>query len=223
MNDQSKIINDGVIREFVVPVKKHLAKFMLADDLKFENPKNLLQQIFFEQINNSPRKWNNDIVGNYQIDWLVYYLLNESILKENWFVSAKYYRKRNFSNNDRLFPYLKNNYTFIKIKVKVSKNTSYQKYQGNYSKNLNFDQLVLIFNEMINSHFIDLCDKYASCQPNRTKAIDEILFRLNIKPTEIKRESILRKLIRGKKNKSVESVYFETLIKRLNNSYLQEY
>jgi hypothetical protein len=218
MNDQSQRIEKGVIREFVIPVKKHLAKFMLADDLKFENPENPKQLIVYHWIETSQKWHHSGSIPPFEIDDLVQYLFNECLLKRNWFVSAEYYRKRNFSVEHRLFPYLQKNYTFLKIKVRVSTNTQF-KAQNTYLRRLTFTRAVFDFNRMINNHFIDICSKYICCQPNMTKAIEEIFLRLNIKETEIRKESILRNLIRNKKIKS-ESVYFENYTNQMIISYL---
>lgn len=219
MNDQSQRIEKGVIREFVIPVKKHLAKFMLAGDLKFENPENPKQFIVYNWINTS-KKWHHTrSTPSFEIDYLVQYLYNESLLKKNWFVSAEYYRKRNFGVKHRLFPYLDKNYTFLKIKVRVTTNT-HVKAQSTYFEQITFIRKVSSFNRIINYYFLDICSQYICCQPNMTKAIEEIFLRLNIKETEIKKESILRKLIRNKKIKS-ESVYFENYTNEMIISYLK--
>jgi len=217
MTIQSKSINKGVIREFVIPVKKHLAKFIIAGKPKFENPENPKQMIVYYWIDTLP-VWHTKVDSRLIIQFITQYFYDESLLLKNWFVSAKYYRKRNFRIEDRLFPYLNKNYTFLKIKINISSN-KFTQIDSTYFKRLTFDQLVNSFNRMIENNFLDICGKYLCCQTNKTKAIEEIFIRLNIKESEIKKESILRKLKRNKKIKS-ESVYFENLTNEMIISYL---
>ena len=179
--------NTEAIREIVIPIKKHLAKFILFNDWdKLIHPEFFAKSILFVSYRRS-KIWGDSFPSHHLSQ-----ILSESIKNKNWFVSVNYNRIGSKSKSNETNIIFKNNYLLVKIKVHIS-STPYIKQKDN-----SYRDVVKAINNYFESVFDGFCYTYIELHPVKIKAIDEIYTLFRIDNNDLKKETLKRRYYRQK-------------------------
>jgi hypothetical protein len=199
--NSSKKPNRTPTRFIILPVKKHLAKFLLFSDWKTIKHPDPITNIYF---------LNYLKTFNSEYKWTLKYFLNENLKNENPIASVKYYRNRK-NLSPLLESYIKKDYTLLKIELKISSSKFIQ------GKKMSFTEKVNLTNNSIKYFFQELVAFYMFQHPNKKQAIDELYFYFNLTESDLKKETLRRWYYRKEKSLPKMSQYLSSEVSAIQD------
>lgn len=182
MKKRQKELPEGYSRKKIVPIKKHLAKFLMFENwdlLEYPNF-NIRNEILFKYGLNE-RKFDDSIFVRG-----ISSLLKEEVREKNWLISFDYYRSRK-NTSGRLKQYLESGYTLMEFRVRINSSTYKEKF---LTYNVEIDNL----NRAIKVKWEGFIKLYLINQKNKSQALQGLYKILRLTDSNIKKASVYRSL-----------------------------
>jgi hypothetical protein len=164
-------------RNVIIPFKRHLAKYIIAEQKKVDADISSLEI---------------DVIRTIITSWFGMMFDEDAYLQKTFDFTFNYY-----TNRRRLYPplqiYVDKGYTLLKVTVVIKKSAKNKPECLSYD---NFYNKVELLNKLVNSEFAFYVSKMIRYH-NIDNAIDEIYNVLNLKASDLKKSTMRRNYFRG--------------------------